>query len=64
MIRSKPFIRWIDDPHGCRADAEQEAIDELYRAAHENGECGGLRVCGYCLDELDEELDAKEGHSG
>jgi hypothetical protein len=48
------------DPYGCRADAEHEEIDELERAAHEDGSCEGYPRCGYCCDERDREIEEEK----
>lgn len=40
------------DPHGCKADAEADAVAELERLAHEEGLCHSYphQYCGYCED--------------
>ncbi len=41
--------------HKGRWEAEQEEIDKAERQAHEDGTCGGMLLCGYCLDDWEEQ---------
>ena len=51
----------IKYPHGCLGDYEQELIEYTLWNLHDIGECDGAPVCGYCLDEIKEELNENRG---
>ncbi len=41
--------------HKDRHETEQEETEMAEREAHEDGICMGIPLCGYCLDEWEEE---------
>ena len=42
------------DPWGCKADYDNEQIDEARRQQHEAQECEGAPGCADCLDEQEQ----------
>jgi hypothetical protein len=39
---------------GTKADCEQELDGNAERQAHEDGTCGGMLFCDWCLDDWEE----------
>ncbi len=42
---------------GSYEDYAREIDEEAERKAHDAGECEGIPLCGYCLDDWEEQLE-------
>ncbi len=50
--------------HKDRHETEQEETEMAEREAHEDGLCMGIPLCGYCLDEWEEQECEELGKRG